>query len=192
LLTLQLPSDPDRSLQTKRLTRDYSSLLSLAGAVVVLDQWTKWLVRTRLPVEGVWLPSGLDWLERYARIVHWHNRGAAFGMFQQASLVFTILAVLVIAAILYYFPRVDRADWTVRVALGLQLGGATGNLIDRLLRDGTVTDFISVGSFPVFNLADSAITVGVVILLLGLWLNDRRAPASAPPAGAVDRASNGS
>lgn len=192
MLTLQLPSDPDRTMQTKRLTRDYSLLLSLAGAVVAIDQWTKWLVRTRLPVEGIWLPAGVDWLEPYARIVHWHNRGAAFGMFQQASLVFTILAILVIAAILYYFPRVDRADWTVRVAMGLQLGGATGNLIDRLLRDGTVTDFISVGSFPVFNLADSAITVGVVILLLGLWLKDRGTAVSAPSPGTVDRAGNGS
>ncbi len=83
-----------------------------------------------------------------------------------------MLAIIVIGAIIYYFPRVDPADWTLRVAMGLQLGGAAGNLIDRLVI-GRVTDFISIGNFPVFNVADSSISIGVVILLLGVWLKDR-------------------
>jgi signal peptidase II len=154
--------------------RDYAFLLLIAGVVVALDQWTKWLVRENLPFQSTWLPPGLDWLQPYARIVHWHNRGAAFGMFQEAWVIFTVLAVVVIAAILFYFPRVPVEDWTLRLALGLQLGGASGNLIDRLVHEGRVTDFISVGTFPVFNIADSSISVGVVVLLLGVWWNDRQ------------------
>jgi signal peptidase II len=95
-------------------------------------------------------------------------------MFQGASLVFTVLAFLVIAAILYYYPRVDAEDWPLRLAMGLQMGGALGNLGDRLTQNGQVTDFISVGSFPVFNIADSSISVGVAVLILGVWWKERQ------------------
>jgi signal peptidase II len=156
----------------KRLIRDYLALLLTAGVVVGLDQWTKWLVRENLPFQGEWLPDGLSWLSPYARIVHWYNSGAAFGMFQDAGGVFTVLAFLVIIAILYYYPRVEPEDWTLRLAMGLQLGGALGNLTDRLTM-GKVTDFISVGTFPVFNIADASISVGVVVLLLGVWAKER-------------------
>jgi signal peptidase II len=104
--------------------------------------------------------------------VHWYNRGAAFGMFQEGSMVFTVLAFIIIAAILYYYPQVSGADWPLRLAMSMQLGGALGNLIDRLTI-GHVTDFISVGTFPVFNIADSSITVGVIALLLGVWWQER-------------------
>jgi signal peptidase II len=148
----------------------------LATPVVALDQWTKWLIRTNLPFQATWLPSWLSWLSPYARIVYWNNSGAAFGSFQNGNSVFTLLAIAVIGAILYYFPKVDAKDWTLRLAMALQLGGATGNLIDRL-RMSKVTDFISVGSFPVFNVADSAISIGVVVLLLGVWMRERSAKA---------------
>src|SRR5512143_3371224 len=147
-------------------------LVGLAAIIIALDQWTKWLVRTNLPFQGTWLPGWLEWLLPFVRIVNWSNSGAAFGTFQEGNTVFTILAIIVIAAILYYYPRVERSDWTLRLAMGLQLGGAAGNLIDRLLM-GRVTDFIAVGSFPVFNVADASISVGVVVLLLGVWLKER-------------------
>ena len=156
----------------KRYVRDYLILLGVAGAVIALDQWTKWLVRTNLPFQGTWLPDWLGWLSPYARIVNWHNSGAAFGMFQGAGMVFTVLAFIVIGAIIYYFPQVETEDWTLRLAMGLQLGGAAGNLVDRLMM-GKVTDFISIGTFPVFNVADSSISVGVAVLLLGVWLKER-------------------
>ena len=129
-------------------------------------------MRTHLPFQGTWLPSWLDWLSPYARIVHWSNSGAAFGTFQSGNSVFTVLAIIVIAAILFYYPRVEANDWTLRLAMGLQLGGAAGNLVDRLIM-GHVTDFISVGSFPVFNVADASISIGVVVLLLGVWVRER-------------------
>ncbi len=150
-------------------------MFTIAGVLVILDQWTKWLVRTNIPLGGSWLPDSLQWLSPYARIVNWHNTGAAFGMFQNGSMVFTVLAFIVIAAIIYYYPQVEKHDWTLRLAMSMQLAGAMGNLIDRLLRQGRVTDFISVGTFPVFNVADSSITVGTIILLLGIYLQERAA-----------------
>ncbi len=151
--------------------RDYAVLLGLAGAVVALDQWTKYLVRTRLAFSESWSPW--EWLAPYVRIVHWNNTGAAFGLFQSGGLVFTIVAFVVSLAILYYYPRVPASQVPLRLALSLQLGGAIGNLIDRLAQ-GTVTDFISVGTFPVFNLADASISAGVAVLIAAMWLEERR------------------
>jgi len=156
-----------------RVVKDYLVLFGVGGTSIALDQWTKWLVRTNIEFGMQWLPDSLMWLSPYARIVHWYNKGAAFGMFQNGNIVFTILAFIVIGAIIYYYPRVEAGDWTLRLAMGLQLGGAAGNLIDRL-RVGQVTDFISVGTFPVFNIADASISVGVAVLLLGVWLNERK------------------
>lgn len=158
----------------RNAVRNYWGIITIAAAIVLLDQWTKWLVRSNIPAGESWLPDSLLWLSPYARIVHWYNRGAAFGMFQQGNMVFTVLAFIVIAAILYYYPQISKADWPLRLAMSMQLGGAVGNLIDRI-RIGHVTDFISIGNFPVFNIADSSITVGCVVLLLGIWWQERAA-----------------
>jgi signal peptidase II len=154
----------------KKYLKDYSILFLMAGFVISLDQWTKTLVRQNIPLGGAWMP--VDWLQPYARIVHWYNEGAAFGLFQKGSLIFASLAVVVILLIIYYFPQVPANDWTFRLALALQLAGATGNLLDRLMFAGKVTDFISIGNFAVFNIADASITIGVVVLLIGAWLKD--------------------
>jgi signal peptidase II len=152
---------PDRNLW-----RDYAYLVLLAGAILLLDQWTKHIVRSNLASGETWMP--LEWLAPYARIINWHNTGAAFGMFQGGSTIFTILGVIVVGVIFYYFPKVPREDWPLRLAMGMQLGGALGNLTDRF-NLGYVTDFISVGRFPVFNVADSSISLGVAVLLIGMW-----------------------
>jgi signal peptidase II len=162
----------------KKILHDYGFLIPIAGFIIALDQWTKWLVRTNLVFQEVWAPW--DWLLPYARIVHWQNSGAAFGMLQGFSFVFTILAILVSLAILYFFPQVPRTDWTLRVAMGLQLGGALGNLIDRLTV-GKVIDFISVGNFPVFNVADASISTGVAVLILGVWLQEKHQKSGGEP-----------
>jgi len=168
--------------------RDYLILLGVASIVVVLDQWTKWLVRENIEFGAQWLPAWLSWLSPYARIVHWYNSGAAFGLFQNGNLIFTILAFIVIGAILYYYPFVQNEDWTLKLAMGLQLAGAAGNLVDRLMM-GKVTDFISIGTFPVFNVADSSITIGVIVLLLGVWIKERKekrkAAGQLPPTGTI-------
>ena len=87
--------------------------------------------------------------------------------------VFVVLAFVIIILILIYFPMIPEDDFFFRLALSLQIAGAAGNLIDRLYR-GFVTDFISVGRFPVFNVADSCITMGVVVLLVGMWIEERK------------------
>lgn len=156
-----------------KLLRNYAGLFLIAGFVIVVDQWTKALVRTNILPGEMWLPDGLDWLMPYARIINWHNSGAAFGMFQGQGWVFTVLAFVVTALIIYYYPRVDADDWWLKLAMGMQMGGAMGNVIDRLTM-GRVTDFISIGTFPVFNVADSTISVGVAIILLGVWIKEIR------------------
>ena len=158
-------------LKLIRVIKDYIYLLLVAGSVVVLDQITKTLVRSNLAFQETWVPA--PWVEPYARIVNWKNTGAAFGMFQNLSMVFTVLAIVVTVVILYYFPRIPSEDRVLRLALGLQLGGALGNLIDRLTQ-GYVTDFVSVWNFPVFNVADASISLGVAILILEMWVRDRK------------------
>jgi signal peptidase II len=153
----------------KKYIKDYVFLLIIAGIIIGVDQWTKALVRNLIPFGESW--PHLNWLTPYARIVHWNNTGAAFGLFQGYNIVFCVLAVIVSLAILYYFPRIPPQDWVIRVALSMQLGGAVGNLVDRVTM-GTVTDFISVGNFAVFNVADSSISVGVAILLLAVLYKD--------------------
>jgi signal peptidase II len=151
---------------------DYLFLFSISTIIVGLDQWTKSMVRANMQLGSDWLPLGLVWLEPYARIRYWYNSGAAFGIFQNGNLVFTILAILVVLLIIYYFPRVERNDWWLRVAMSMQLAGAAGNLIDRLFF-AHVTDFLSVGNFAIFNVADASISVGVAVLLLGVWIKER-------------------
>ena len=157
--------------KTKKNLKSYLVLLPITGLVVILDQWTKALVRADLAFGEVWSP--FDWLTPYARIVHWYNTGVAFGMFQDRNLLFSILVFLISLSIFIFFPKLTEDDWFLRIALSLQFGGSIGNLIDRLTV-GHVTDFISVGNFPVFNIADSCITVGAVIMIIGLWLEEKK------------------
>ena len=145
----------------------FFSLIALL--VVVSDQLTKIWIRSHLAM-GQSIPE-TGWL----RLTHTRNTGAAFGLFQDQSFLLIMVALLGIALLLLYvslfyrrFPFLDNN--LSRVALGLILGGTIGNLIDRL-RFGYVTDFIDVGFWPAFNVADSAIVVGVIAfayLLLSL------------------------
>lgn len=174
--------------QTSINLRSYLSLVLISGTIIVLDQLTKNWVRMNLAYGQTWMPW--EELAPYARIVHWQNTGAAFGMFQNAGGIFAVLAILVAGMIVYYFPRLEPGDWAVRLAMSLQLGGALGNLIDRL-QHGHVTDFISISSFPVWNIADASITCGVVVLVLDLLFNrERREQAHGAPAKGDDKPAN--
>lgn len=157
-----------------QLLRSYLMLLVVAGLVIWLDQWTKDLVRSNLSMGEIWMPW--DGLAPYVRIVNWRNTGSAFGLFQEFGGIFAVLAILVSALIIYYFPRIESGDWPLRLAMSLQLGGAVGNLIDRL-NYGYVTDYVSIGNFPVFNVADSSITAGVLVLLFYTWWGERQTRA---------------
>lgn len=160
----------------KKYLEDYAFLFLVAGVLIFVDQVTKEWVRNTLPYGNVLRPD--LWLSQYVRIVHVKNTGAAFGMFQSLGDVFMVLSFVVAGVIIYYFPRIPRPEWTTRLALSMLLGGAVGNLIDRLMH-GHVTDFISVLNIPVFNVADASISTGVVVLFLGTWLQERRERSAA-------------
>ena len=159
----------------KKIIKTYGVLALVVGVVLILDQVTKALVRANLPFGASWSPfSGFL---SFIRIVHWQNTGAAFGMFQGGGVVFGVLAMIVSLFIILYFPKIPQEFLVMRIALAMQMGGALGNLIDRI-QFGPVTDFIAVGAFPVFNIADASITVGVAILLLFMWLQERKEKAA--------------
>ncbi len=132
--------------------------LALAAAVVALDQGSKAIVRARLELYEVW-PAGWELI----RFQHIENTGAAFGILQGAGpflVVATFIAIAGITAFLLTLPSHGRL---YHVSLTLILGGAAGNLIDRL-RLGAVTDFIDPTHYPAFNFADSSIVCGVALL----------------------------
>ena len=135
----------------------------IAVLVLVLDQLTKWLAVTYLKSQSIVL---LPFLE----LVLVHNRGAAFGFLDRApgwqNGLFIAIALIVSIAILGMIKRLEGADLQVRIALWAVFGGAIGNLVDRI-RVGAVIDFIQVSQhFPVFNIADSAITLGATLLVM--------------------------
>ncbi len=156
----------------KKILKTNGLLIGLASLIVFLDQLTKVLVRQNLTIGETWMPW--KWLEPYARIVHWQNTGAAFGIFQNANLILMVLSIIISVAIVAYYQKVHPDDVLARVAISMQLGGALGNLIDRL-NQGHVTDFISVGRFPVLNIADACVTVGVSLLLLSIIIQEQKA-----------------
>ena len=101
-------------------------------------------------------------------------------MFQNGKIFLTILTLLIIAGAIYYVLVMESADVWMLAAAGLYIGGAIGNLIDRLTI-GSVTDFVSVGTFYIFNVADASINVSVAMLLLILWIHERRKPNMTTP-----------
>lgn len=157
--------------------------LFIAGIVVGLDRLTKWLVDR-------FLPPGHDVhiVGEWVMLTHIKNTGAAFGLFPGSVLL--LIAISIIASIVViYMAWHSRARTGRLLTLGLILGGAVGNLIDRVYR-GRVTDFINVGlpdgaRWPVFNVADSAVTIGVALLAFAVYFRGRGAdeePAAAGPA----------
>jgi len=146
----------------------------LAAFVVILDQWTKWLIvknmeyQERIPVWDPWFG-----------ILSHRNRGAAWGMLEGQMWLFSIVTIGVICAILYFYHKEAKGKPLFQVGLMLLLGGAIGNFIDRIFR-GEVVDFVDVlipvinYDFPIFNIADAALTMAVVILMIGLIVEDKK------------------
>ncbi len=136
--------------------RDPLLFLALAAALG-LDQLTKWLITSNM-AWGQSIPE-----EGFFRITFVHNTGSAFGLFQGYGMILTIIAFVAVAAMIWLYRSSPMPSFLMRAALGLQMGGAIGNLIDRL-RLGYVVDFMDVGPWPVFNVADSSVVVGIAIL----------------------------
>lgn len=150
-------------------------VLGIIPFVAVIDQLSKmWVLQTLTP--NVPKPVIGDWF----RFLLLFNPGAAFSMGQNLTWLFTLIQLSFVVGVVVYARRVTH---TVQaIGIGMIAGGALGNLIDRLAREpgfffGHVVDFISIGSFAVFNIADSAITVGVVVYLIGVMMEERKVRA---------------
>jgi signal peptidase II len=154
----------------------------MVGVTLLLDQLTKqWILSALGPEPGA---RAIDVVEPWVRLVYTQNTGVAFSLFRNASNVFIPIALLICAgAVYYYATQLPNRRTPVQLALGLVLGGALGNIIDRV-RLGFVVDFVQVGSFPVFNVADSAITVGTTLLLVVLVFFEHRDSRSLETHGA--------
>ena len=131
--------------------------------VLLLDFVSKEIIRSNLPLYTYWAPFPA--LEPFFRITHTSNTGVAFGLFQfqSANLVFSLFALVISVGIVVFNQKLEPGNALLRVALGLQLGGALGNLLDRVTQ-GAVTDFLDFGPWPVFNVADTAVVAGVILM----------------------------
>ena len=132
-------------------------LLQLTALIFLLDQFTKYLVREFLAFQESFPDEG------FFRLTHTFNTGSAFGLFQDQNFPLILVSFIGISILVLIYRGQRRPSNLLRLSIGLQLGGATGNLVDRL-RLGHVTDFVDVGAWPIFNVADSSIVVGLVML----------------------------
>lgn len=142
--------------------------------ILLVDQTSKaWIERT-VPFGGSYAPFPA--LDPYFMLVHWGNTGAAFGLLRGMGGAFAMAALIVIVLLLIFSRQIPLDNWGVRLCLAMILGGAIGNQIDRL-RVGHVTDFLlfqaplgdRMAQFPAFNVADSCITIGVILMALLLF-----------------------
>lgn len=156
-------SSPARPPASRRLI-----LPAVALAVVLADQLSKFAVRQLLAPS-----SSIPVIPGVLHLTHVLNPGAAFGLLPNGRFFFFAATGAVIAFIIVYYLRARPSSRLLLAALGLELGGATGNLIDRSA-SGLVTDFIDFRVWPVFNVADSAIVVGLALLALVVLRPERR------------------
>jgi signal peptidase II len=150
--------------------------LGSALIVIALDQLTKTLVRTYMDRGESWPDA--DWLVKIRYVT---NTGAAFGILQDQTTFLIVMAFVGLIAIYLYYRYPPFDHWVVPVAIGLMLGGACGNLIDRILHK-RVTDFIDFPNFPAFNVADSAINAGIAVVIIGYLLFGQQKATPPPPA----------
>jgi signal peptidase II len=135
--------------------------LLLAALVVALDQLSKWAITRELGPERT--DHRFEILRDVLGFRYVENSGAAFGMLRGQTVVLTVVAAFVVAVLIFSYRRAQRTTWQLTAGLGLLLGGAIGNLVDRI-RLGYVVDFVAVSAWPKFNVADSAITIGVLLI----------------------------
>lgn len=144
----------------------------IAIFVILLDQFTKWLI-----VNNMFLGESITIIDHVLYITSHRNRGSAWGILQGQMWLFYVITIVVIVGIMFYLHKAARGKMLLGVSLALMLGGAIGNFIDRVLRK-EVVDFIHTYifsyNFPVFNIADSALVIGVILLMIQMLLDERR------------------
>ncbi|MEA2489625.1 MAG: signal peptidase [Acidobacteriota bacterium] len=159
--------------------------LILSAAVILLDLWTKWLVLAKID-----LHEAVPVIPSFFQLVHVRNTGAAFGIGANAAnrlipILLNVGAIAVFCVVVVYAMRSAVSDRLLQTGLHLILGGAIGNLLDRF-RFGYVVDFLDVyvgnHHWPAFNVADSAICIGIALLFLDMRKKPEETPAAAEPA----------
>lgn len=157
------------------IKRKYKFLLIITLLILILDQWTKYLVQKRLH-----LFQSIEVIKGFFNLVHVRNKGGAFGIFGGAkgelfSNLFIVVSLVAIGVILYFFMKIKEREKSLLFSLSLVLSGAIGNLIDRFFY-GEVVDFLDFHLFsyhwPAFNIADSAITIGIGLMAFKLVFQD--------------------
>ena len=167
--------------------REWAFLFGLALLFLAIDQGSKWLVRQNLAVGEAWAP--IPGLSKIFTFTHVQNTGVAFGQMPGLGWLFMLVNLAVLVGILIYYPRLPAGHWPLRVAFALILTGDLGNVIDRLrtailisehtgnfwtaLPQASVTDFVDVKVWPVWNVADMCVVAGVAILAWTLWRAER-------------------
>ncbi|GAB4310099.1 MAG: signal peptidase II [Phototrophicales bacterium] len=156
------------------MRRRWLQLFLLSLIVFSLDQLSKeWIIQNLARYESI---EPIPALGAYFRFTHSYNTGAAFGIFPNASDAFLLLSIVIVAGMMWFYPRVPDAGWITRIGIGLVCGGALGNIVDRI-RHEHVTDFIhyiipNVTS-NISNIADHAIVLGVIFIIIDNWRLER-------------------
>ena len=138
-------------------------VFSTALVIVLLDQLTKYAIK-----QNFQLNHSIPIINKIFHLTYVTNTGSAFGLFKGLNLFFILFSIIVIVVIFYYINKRKENEKTMKFAIGLLLGGTIGNLIDRLVY-GAVIDFLDFMIWPVFNIADSAVTISVILLVILLW-----------------------
>ena len=173
---------PENVSMFRRIAGRTWIILLVAAVVIPLDQWTKELVRQNIAKFDYIVP--IPALGKYFVLEHVDNHGAAFGILQGAGSIFIVIAAVVTIGVFYYAIRhLPDDQWLIRLLLGFQVGGALGNVIDRIMQ-GYVTDFVKIGVpgvyyWPNFNIADSSIVCSVIALAIVILYQDIQASKQA-------------
>ncbi|MCG3090173.1 signal peptidase II [Sporosarcina cyprini] len=146
----------------------------IAIVVILLDQLTKWLV-----VKNMELGEKITIWDPYIGLLSHRNRGAAWGMLEGQMWLFYVVTLLVVVGIIYFFQKEGKTNRLFAISLMFLLGGAIGNFIDRIWRK-EVVDFVDVlipvinYDFPIFNVADAALTIGVVLIIIHVIAEEKK------------------
>lgn len=145
----------------------------IALFIIILDQITKWLIVTRME-----LHESIPIIDNFFAITSHRNKGAAWGILQGQMTFFYIITIIVVIGIIYMLHKHGKENKLFAISFSVILGGAIGNFIDRLFRKEVVDflDFIIFSyDFPIFNVADSALTIGVILVIIATFLEERKA-----------------
>ena len=145
------------------MRKKYLVVFLTAIAIIILDQLSKFLVKINFN-----LNESVPVMGEIFHLTYIHNFGAGFGILQNQRILLVIISIAVAAFIFYYAKKVKEEETLLQLLLGFVLGGTIGNLIDRIFL-GYVTDFFDFMIWPVFNIADSFVTIGIIGLVIYFW-----------------------